>query len=445
MADRSGLAVILAAGEGTRMRSSLPKVLHPVGGLALVGHVIKATLAAGISRRVVVAGHGAEAVSAAVRTLDDKAAIAIQTERLGTAHAVLAARSALEEGADDIVVLFGDGPLITAETIAAARAKLAEGAAVVVVGFHTDAPTGYGRLLMQGDALLAIREEKDASTEERKVTFCNSGIMALSGSEALALLDAVGNANAKGEYYLTDCVEIARARGLVVTAIEADAEEVAGVNNRLELAVMETAFQKRAREAALMAGVTLQVPDTVIFSHDTVLESDVVVEPYVVFAEGVKVAAGARIRAFSHLEEADVGPGAEIGPYARLRPGSEIGEGGKVGNFVEMKKAVLGPGAKVNHLTYIGDAEIGAKANIGAGTITCNYDGVNKHKTVIGEGAFIGSNSSLVAPVTIGTGGYVGSGSVITKDVPDGALAIARGRQVTFPGKAPKPRPKTKG
>ena len=429
MTERSCLSVILAAGEGTRMKSALPKVLHEVAGLPLIGHVAKAARSQQGVEVAVVVGREAEAVKKAVTPFAPEAEVFLQAERLGTAHAVLAARDKIAAGYDDVLILFGDTPLIEAEALADLRAGLAGGADVVVMGFHAPDPTGYGRLIVRDGALVAIREHKEASEAERTITFCNGGLMAVAGRHALSLLDAVGNANAKGEYYLTDIVEIAAARGLSVRATEAPYESILGINTRLELAEAEAVWQKRRRRALLLAGVTMAAPETVHLSHDTEIEPDVSIEPNVVFGPGVTVAAGARIRAFSHIEGAAIGAGAEVGPFARLRPGAELGRKAKVGNFCEVKKAVIDEGAKVNHLTYVGDAHIGAGANIGAGTITCNYDGFSKHHTEIGAGAFVGSNSSLVAPVRVGAGAYVASGSVVTQDVPDAALAFGRARQ----------------
>jgi len=429
MSERSCLSVILAAGEGTRMRSARPKVLHEVAGLPLVGHVVKAARQEPGVDVALVVGREAETVKKAVAPFAPEAEVFVQGERLGTAHAVLAAREKIAQGYDDILILFGDTPLIEPDSLAALRAGLAEGADVVVMGFHAPDPAGYGRLLMKDGALVAIREHKDASEAEREIAFCNGGLMAVAGAHALPLLDAVGNANANGEYYLTDIVEIAAGRGLTVRATEAPFESLLGINTRLELAEAESVWQARRRRALMLAGVTMQAPETVHLCHDTEIAPDAVIEPNVVFGPGVTVAAGARIRAFSHLEGATVGENAEVGPFARLRPGAELARKAKVGNFCEVKKAEIGEGAKVNHLTYIGDARIGAGANIGAGTITCNYDGFAKHHTEIGAGAFIGSNSSLVAPVSVGAGAYVASGSVVTKDVPDDALAFGRARQ----------------
>jgi bifunctional UDP-N-acetylglucosamine pyrophosphorylase/glucosamine-1-phosphate N-acetyltransferase len=429
MSPRSCLAVILAAGEGTRMKSTLPKVLHKLAGLPLVAHAVKAAKQTEGVDVALVVGRGADAVREAVLVHAPEAQAFVQAERLGTAHAVLAAREHIARGYDDILVMFGDTPLVESDALDALRQALSQGAAVAVMGFRAPNPEGYGRLIEKNGKLIAIREHKDASDQERAIDFCNGGIMAIAGAHALSLLDAVGNKNSKGEYYLTDIVEIATARDLGVVATEAGYESVLGVNTRVELAEAEGIWQKRRRRALMLAGVSMPAPDTVFFSHDTEIEQDVTIEPHVVFGPAVRVASGALIRAFSHLEGASVGSGAEIGPYARLRPGADIGDKAKVGNFCEIKNAVVDTGAKVNHLTYIGDAHIGAKANIGAGTVTCNYDGYLKHHTEIGAGAFIGSNSSLVAPVSIGEGGYVASGSVITGDVPSDALAFGRARQ----------------
>ncbi len=426
---RTCLSLILAAGEGTRMRSSLPKVLHEVANIPMLSHVMRVCSAVQSDKVAVVVGKGSEVVGEVVKNENATASVHVQTERLGTAHATLAAREALEHDSDDVLVLFGDTPLLTPETLWKMREVLAEGVCVVVVGFYANDPTGYGRLLEEGDKLLAIREHAEATEEERKVEFCNGGIMGFSGENALALLDAVDNKNAKGEYYLTDVVEIANSMGLSVKALEAPEAELIGVNTRNGLAEVEELWQKTARENLMTLGVTMQAPHTVFLSADTVIEPDVELEPNVVFGPKVIVKSGSKIKAFSHIEGAVIGEHADIGPFARIRPGTELSSGAKVGNFVEVKNALVHEGAKINHLTYVGDAEIGSKTNIGAGTITCNYDGMNKHKTTIGAGAFIGSNSSLVAPVKIGDGAYVASGSVITEDVPGNALGIGRGRQ----------------
>ena len=434
---RASLTVILAAGEGTRMRSCLPKALHAIAGRPMLAHVLQA--ASGDSGVAVVIGPGREDVAALVRACDPAAEIFVQTERRGTAHAVLAAREALARGAQalgarDVLVAFADTPLIRPETYAAMRAKLAQGAGVVVLGFRAANPAGYGRLLTQGDELVAIREHRDATAAERETNLCNAGLMALDGRMALEILDAIGNANAQNEFYLTDAVEVARARGSTATALVVAEAEVLGVNDRVQLAQAEQAMQQRLREAAMRAGVTLIDPASVTLSADTVFGRDVLIEPHVVIGPGVEIAEGAVIHAFSHLEGATVGPGATAGPFARLRPGAVLGAKAKVGNFVEIKAAEIGAGAKVSHLSYIGDAIVGAGANIGAGVITCNYDGFLKYNTQIGDGAFIGSNSSLVAPVVIGAGAYVGSGSVITKDVKPDALALERSHQLEKPG-----------
>lgn len=430
------LAVVLAAGEGTRMRSSLPKVLHEVGGLPMVGHVIRVIEQVGCEKIALVVGNGAEKVEKAASQLKPDLTSFVQGERLGTAHAVLAAKAAFGDGAHDILIGYGDTPLVRPDLFASVLKALNEGADVAMLGFEAENPTGYGRLIMDGDALLAIREEKDASDKERAITLCNSGIMGLKAEHALSLLEAIGNDNAKGEYYLTDAVEIARERGLSVRAVLGCEEDTLGVNNRVELAQAEAIYQSRLRENFMLSGVTLSAPDTIHFSFDTEIGADTLIEPNCFFAPGVKIADGVHIKANSYLEGdlkkgllVEVAKGAVIGPYARLRPGADIHADAKVGNFCEVKNAVVAKGAKVNHLTYIGDAEIGEGANIGAGTITCNYNGFSKFKTSIGKGAFIGSNSALVAPVTIEDGAYVGSGSVITKDVSADALAIARGKQ----------------
>ena len=428
------LAIVLAAGEGTRMKSSRTKVLHEVGGRSMLGHVLGAVRMAGVSKTVVIVGPGREDVAAEARLVLADAEIAVQNDRLGTAHAVLHARRALEEKPDAVIVLFGDTPLVSAATISRLLEAIALDTGAAALGFEAADPTGYGRLVMDGDTLVAIREHKDASEAERRITFCNGGLMALNGARAIEILDAIGNDNAQKEYYLPDAIEIARQKGLKTAALKADASEVLGVNDRVQLAEAEAIFQNFERERHMRAGVTMRAPETVFFSYDTELAADVVLFPHVVFGPDVVVEEGATIQAYSHLEGVKVGAGASVGPFARLRPGTTLGAGAKIGNFVEVKASDVGPGAKISHLSYIGDSTLGAEANIGAGTITCNYDGFDKFRTVIGENAFIGSNSALVAPVTIGAGAYIGSGSVITGDVADDALAIARGRQVEKPG-----------
>jgi len=431
MTGRTSLTVVLAAGEGTRMRSSLPKVLHPVAGQSLLAHVLGATPKGAGAALAVVVGPDHQVVTDEVKRTRPDAATFIQRERLGTAHAVLAARDAIAKGADDLLVAFGDTPLISAETFERLRAPLKAGAALAVLGFRAADPTGYGRLVVEGDRLMAIREQADASVAERAITLCNAGVMAFDGRKALEIIEAIGNANSKGEYYLTDAVTIVREFGWEAVVIETSEDEVRGINTKAQLAEAEQVMQARLRKAALEAGVTLIAPETVYLAADTTFGQDVTIEPFVVIGPGVTIADGAVIHAFSHIVQASIGKNASVGPYARLRPGTSLGEGAKIGNFVETKAAILEAGVKINHLSYVGDAHVGANANIGAGTITCNYDGFSKHKTVIGEGAFVGSNSSLVAPLKIGNGAYIGSGSVITKDVDADALAVERSQQIS--------------
>jgi bifunctional UDP-N-acetylglucosamine pyrophosphorylase/glucosamine-1-phosphate N-acetyltransferase len=446
MTGRTSLTIVLAAGEGTRMRSSLPKVLHPVASQSLLAHVLGAVPKGSGTAAAVVIGPNHEAVAAEVTQLRPDAATYIQRERLGTAHAVLAAREALVRGADDLLVVFGDTPLISAATFERLRAPLEKGAALAVLGFRAADPTGYGRLLVEGGRLVAIREQADASPAERAITLCNAGVMAFDGRKALEIIEKIGHANAKGEYYLTDAVTVVRDLGLEAIVIETGEDEVRGINTKAQLAEAEQVMQSRLRNAALDAGVTMIAPETVYLAADTTFGNDVTIEPFVVIGPGVSIADGAVIHAFSHIVQASIGKKASVGPYARLRPGTSLGEGVRIGNFVETKAATLEAGAKVNHLSYIGDAHVGAGANIGAGTITCNYDGFDKHRTTIGAGAFVGSNSSLVAPVKIGSGAYVGSGSVITKDVPDDALAVERSPQNNREGGAARYREmKTRG
>ncbi|OLY47183.1 bifunctional UDP-N-acetylglucosamine pyrophosphorylase [Bartonella apis] len=434
--DRSCLSIILAAGEGTRMKSSLPKVLHKIAGLPLVCHVVRQVQLIGKSDIAVVVGRGADDVSSAVKEFSKTANIYLQKERLGTAHAVLSARQMLGENYDDVLIVFGDTPLIEAKSLERARDELAHGADIVVMGFITENPSGYGRLIEKDGKLQAIVEEKDATTEQRKIKFCNGGVMALNGKLALSLLEQIKNENAKKEYYLTDIVKIGVSRKLEVKAISIPFENVIGVNTRVELSEAEALWQKRRARELMLSGVTMLRPETVYFSYDTAIEGDVVIEPNVFFGLNVKVETGVVIHGFSHLEGAIVKAQSEIGPYARLRPGAILENSSKVGNFCEIKNARIGEGAKVNHLTYIGDAVVGGHTNIGAGTITCNYDGFNKWKTIIGENAFIGSNSALVAPVEIGDGAYVASGSVITDQVPENSVAFGRARQINKEGRA---------
>ena len=434
MTARTCLAIVLAAGEGTRMRSARPKVLHNVAGQTLLAHVLTGVGAAGTTATAVVIGPGQDEVAAEVKRVLPRATTFVQRERRGTAHAVLAAKAAIERQPDDILVVYGDTPLIRPATLKRLRAPLAAGAAIAVSAFRPSDPTGYGRLITSGDDLIAIREDADASARERAIDLCNGGIMAFAGDSALAILKRIGNANPKHEFYLTDAVEIARGMKLRAVAVEVEEDDVRGINTKAQVAEAEAIAQARLRKAALDRGVTLIAPETVFLSADTKFGKDVVVEPYVVFGEKVKVEDGAVIRSFSHLVGAHVGKDVSVGPFARLRPGTRLGEGVHIGNFVEVKEAVVEAGAKANHLSYIGDASVGARSNIGAGTITCNYDGAAKHRTEIGNDVFIGSNSALVAPVKIGAGAYVGSGSVITENVPAEALALGRGRQVVKEG-----------
>lgn len=443
MTKRTCLSLVLAAGEGTRMNSARPKVTHEIAGRAMIAYVLDAARVAKSDRIALVIGPDMHYVGEAAISAFGEMPVFIQKERLGTAHAVLAARPALEEGADDVLVLYGDTPLIRPDTLRSIRKMLENGADLVVLGFQAKDPTGYGRLITDnGGSVTAIREERDASDAERAIKLCNSGVMGFRGALLPALLEEIGNDNAKKEFYLTDAVGLAHARQIQVALVQCEENEVLGVNSRAELARVEALCQQRLRNRALEAGVTMTAPETVFLSFDTKFGPDVKIEPNVVFGPGVTVHEGATIRAFSHVEAAEIGEGATVGPFTRLRPGARIGSQARVGNFVEIKAADIGTGAKVNHLTYVGDATVGAHANIGAGTITCNYDGYNKHRTVIGPGAFVGSNTALVAPVTVGKGAYIGSGSVITKDVEDDALALERNEQVVRPGWAARLREK---
>ena len=428
MTQPSALAIVLAAGKGTRMKSQLPKVMHRLAGATLLAHVFAVVKKAGIGRTCLVVAPGMDEVAATALELDPEIQLFIQAKQQGTADAVKAARPALETFSGQVLVLYGDTPLLRPETLNAVRTELRGGADLVVIGFEAEEPTGYGRLLLDENArLTGIREEKDASAEERALTLCNSGIMAFRSSKTLlGLLGRIGNDNAKGEFYLTDAVALARGDRLEARMVLSDQEEVLGVNSRAELAHAEAAMQRRLRALVMANGATLTAPETVFLSHDTRIGKDVVIEPNVVIGERVVIEDGATIRGFCHIEGARIGAGAVVGPFARLRPGATLATDAHVGNFVEIKQAEIGEGAKVNHLTYIGDASVGARANVGAGTITCNYDGFAKHRTEIGAGAFIGSNSSLVAPVKIGEGAYIGSGSVISKDVAADALALTR-------------------
>ncbi|MCZ8315026.1 bifunctional UDP-N-acetylglucosamine diphosphorylase/glucosamine-1-phosphate N-acetyltransferase GlmU [Phreatobacter sp.] len=435
MTERTCLSIVLAAGEGTRMKSAKPKVLHEVAGLSMVGHVLRAVAAAGGTAAAVIVGPDREDVAAEVRRQVPDATIHVQRDRLGTAHAVLHACEVIARGFDDVIVAFGDTPLVTPETFARLRAALRDGAAVAVLGFEAADPFGYGRLVMEGGTLASIVEEKDASEAERAITLCNGGLMALRGDGALALLERIGNANAKGEYYLTDAVALARAAGLATAIVLAPEEEVRGVNDRVQLAEVEAIAQGRLRVAAMRGGVTMAAPETVFLAYDTVLGRDVSLEPHVVFGPGVTIADDVTIRAYSHLAGCTVAAGAIIGPFARIRPKSRIGEKVHIGNFVEVNRTSIAAKAEANHLAYLGDATIGEGTNIGAGTITCNFDGADKHPTVIGRDVFVGSNSTLVAPLTIGDEVLIAAGSTITLDAKDGALVFGRAKQAGLPGR----------
>jgi len=427
--------IVLAAGQGTRMNSDLPKVLHPLAGAPLLHHALTAARALGPARLVVVTGHGAEAVAAAARAFDDSIETVLQDPQRGTGHAVAQAAPLLADAPGEAIVLYADTPFIGEATLRA-MIEARQRHAVVVLGFHAADPGRYGRLLTRGDDLLAIREWKDANEAERAITLCNSGVICAEATTLLALVGALADDNAAGEYYLTDIVEIARARGLGAGVVLCDAAETLGINTRQQLAAAEAAFQTRARALALETGVTLTAPDTVFFALDTHVGRDAVIGPNVIFGPGVTVESGAEIRGFCHLEGCHISRGATVGPFARLRPGAELAEDVHIGNFVEIKNAILDQGVKVGHLSYIGDAWVGEHSNIGAGTVTCNYDGVTKHRTTIGKRAFIGSDTMLVAPVTVGDDAMTASGSTITEDVPAEALAIGRARQVNRPGLA---------
>ncbi|MFN7270278.1 MAG: bifunctional UDP-N-acetylglucosamine diphosphorylase/glucosamine-1-phosphate N-acetyltransferase GlmU [Cereibacter sp.] len=427
--------IILAAGQGTRMNSDLPKVLHRVGAAPLLHHAMRAAQALDPDQTIVVAGHGADLVSKAAKAFDPDAQIVLQTEQRGTGHAVQQAAPLLDGVAGDTIVLYGDTPFVRPETLDRLRQARARHA-VVVLGFTAQDPDRYGRLLTAGEDLTRIVEYKDASAEERAITLCNSGVICAETSLLLDLVSGLGTANAAGEFYLTDVVALARDRGLSAGVVICDEAETLGINTRAQLARAEAAFQTAMRAEALENGVTLTAPDTVFFALDTHIGRDAIIAPNVVFGPGVTVESGAVIHAFCHLEGCHVSRGASVGPFARLRPGAELAEDVHVGNFVELKNAVLDEGVKVGHLTYLGDAHVGEHANIGAGTVTCNFDGVMKHRTEIGARAFIGSDSILVAPVSIGAGAMTAAGSVITADVPAQALALARARQVNKPGLA---------
>ena len=450
MPKRSCLAIVLAAGDGTRMKSAKPKVLHEIGGLPMLGHVLKTASASGADRIVVVArkGAGGDAVAAAASKMGAAAVYRQDVDnpkQKGTAKAVLAAAAEFAGGFDDILVLYGDTPMVTTATLKALRKAISGGAAVAVLGFKPADPRRYGRLILDGKQLVAIREFKEASDAEKAIGFCNAGLMGFAGSSLGALLKRIGNKNQSGEHYLTEVVALANRDKQKVVALTADADEVAGADDRQQLAHVEGLFQRRMREAAMAAGVTMIAPSTVWFSHDTRLGRDVTIEPNVFFGPEVTIADNVMIRANCHIAGARIASGATIGPFARLRPSTDIGPNVHIGDFVEVKNARLGDGAKANHLAYIGDADVGAGTNIGAGTITANYDGFDKYRTVIGANVSIGSNAVLRAPVTIGDGASVAAGSVINRDVEPDALAVARGQQVNKPDWARKFREKKRG
>ncbi len=429
-------AVILAAGKGTRMESARPKVLHELAGRPMISHLLANVAALGPERVLVVVAPGMDDVAEAVAP----ARTFVQKEQLGTGHAVMAAREGLDGFEGTVLVLYADTPLLSGGTITRVLEALraGDGAAIAVLGFRPGTPNEYARLIVNGGELERIAEFKDAGDAERRIELCNSGVMAIEGSVLGGLLRDVGTANAKGEYYLTETVAIARRRGLRCVAVEGDAGELLGINSRMELAAAEAVVQRDLRARAMAGGVTMTDPESVWLSYDTLLGRDVTVEPHVYFGPGTSVGDGATIRAFSHFEGASIAAGAIVGPFARLRHGARVGTGAKIGNFVEIKQTDVQAGAKVNHLTYLGDTVVGAKANVGAGTITCNYDGYSKAHTHIGAGAFIGSNATLVAPVRIGDGAYIAAGSTVTDDVPDDALVLGRERQVTKPKRAAK-------
>jgi bifunctional UDP-N-acetylglucosamine pyrophosphorylase / glucosamine-1-phosphate N-acetyltransferase len=433
------LIVVLAAGFGTRMKSALPKVLHKIAGRSMLAHALATARELNAGSLAVVIGPDMESVRVEALREVPSAQVFVQAQRNGTADAALAARDAIARHKGDVLVLYADTPLLTAPTLQRLRATLDQGSGIAVLGFEAADPTGYGRLLTDASGwLTAIREEQDASEAERRIRLCNSGVMGFRLDDLIGVLGRIGNANAKGEFYLTDAIEIARKSGARAAVVACEEEEVLGVNSRDQLAAAEAIFQARARLAAMREGTTMIAPETVWLSYDTRLGRDVVIEPNVFFGPGVTVEDGAEIKANCYIERSHIGRAARVGPFARLRPNANLGAHVHVGNFVEIKNSTLGEGAKANHLSYVGDGDVGAGANIGAGTIFCNYDGYNKHRTEIGAGAFIGSNSSLVAPVKIGEGAYIGSGSVITKDVAAGALALERSAQEERPGWAAK-------
>ncbi|MBX9747786.1 MAG: bifunctional UDP-N-acetylglucosamine diphosphorylase/glucosamine-1-phosphate N-acetyltransferase GlmU [Hyphomonadaceae bacterium] len=441
--SRARAAIILAAGQGTRMKSALPKVLHEVGGRAMLDWAIASAAKIGAAKTIVVAGKHSPAVGDHVAKVLGEGASVIQDPPLGTAHAVRAAESALSGFDGDVIILYGDAPFVPPERIAEMFALREAQGGLVVLGFKAADPTGYGRLMLGADGVVErIVEHKDANDSERANRLCNSGVMCADAKLLFELLAQVKNENAKGEYYLTDVVALGRAAGQKTHVLIGEESDALGVNSKVELASAEAGFQKRMRIAAMEAGVTLIDPETVYFSYDTQIAADVVIEPNVFFGKGVKIGKGTRIHAYCHFEKTEIGENAEIGPFARFRPGTKLGKKTKIGNFVEVKNSTLADGVKANHLAYIGDTDVGERTNIGAGAIVCNYDGFDKYRTTIGADAFIGSDTALVAPVKIGDRAYTGTGSVITKDVPDGALGVARGRQTNLEGWADKNREK---
>ncbi len=439
MTRRPLLIVILAAGKGTRMKSAVPKVMHEIAGRTMLGHALNACQELGAETIAVVVGPDMEDVRAAALQQVPDAGVYIQERQDGTAGAVLAAREAIANHKGDVLVQYADTPLLTVGTLERLHARLDDETGVAVLGFDASDPSGYGRLLTGADGWLqAIREDKDASADERRITLCNSGVMAFRLDNLLDVLDRIGNANAKGEFYLTDAIEIARSDGARAGVVVCTEDEVMGINSRDQLALAEALYQKHARLAVMLEGATLIAPETVWFSYDTKIGRDVVIQPNVFFGPGVTIGDNVEILANCHFEQSRIGAGSRVGPFARFRPGAQLGEHVRIGNFVEVKNTVLGDGAKANHLSYLGDGEIGAGSNIGAGTIFCNYDGFEKHRTVLGPGVFVGSNASLVAPVKIGEGAYIGAGSVITKNVAADALAVTRASQEERPGWAAK-------
>ena len=425
--------IILAAGKGTRMKSDLPKVLHKIAGAPMLIHAMQSSEAIEPSRMIIVAGHGADQVEKAALDYNPAAQIVIQKEQNGTADAANQARDILTDFKGDAVVLFGDTPFISPETLTRVF-EARESADVVVLGFEAADPMGYGRLITDGDRLLKITETKDCTKDELKISLCNSGVMAAKSETLFSLIDDVSDDNSQGELYLTDIVGIANDRGMNCAVVTCPEAETLGINSRAHLAEAEAIFQNQRRKELMDEGVTLTDPATTFLAFDTHIGRDVIIGPNTLFGPGVTVETGAHIKGFCHLEGCHISQGAEIGPFARLRPGAEIGDNARVGNFVEIKNSELATGAKVGHLTYLGDASIGAESNIGAGTVTCNYDGVFKHRTEIGRDVFIGTHTSLVAPVTVGDGAFTATGSVITKDISEGDMAIGRGRQVNKPG-----------